>query len=164
MEKKVSKHKTNNFLSLIKLLCAKFCCFCCFLFTCFCFISSFLLVLCFSRSKFFLKKKQTDRTCLDSFIYYSTDLYSPQPLYGDYLLPIFFISMHLSLIVWIFCDHLWESLLFVRISLFVRNLFEPSYLCESLLIDDHLWQSLFIYDNLWESFKTSFCFLQSLWK
>ena len=55
------KAQNKQFSPLMKFLSTKHCCFCCLIFACFCFVSWFLLVLCFLCRKTFLEKtnKQT---------------------------------------------------------------------------------------------------------
>ena len=72
-----------------------------------------------------VKKNKETWNSPDNLIYYITDVYLPQPTYVE------FICMHLIFI----CDHLWQSLLFMRI----------------FLNFSYLWESLFLYDNLCES-------------
>ena len=87
----------------------------------------------FVRSNTFHNKKKKAWNWPDSLIYHTADVYLLSTCLSKiYLCARFFI-----------CDHLRESLLFMRIFL------NPSYLWESLLIYDHLCESIFL--SLWEN-------------
>ena len=87
----------------------------------------------FLRPKSFRKEqnKQINR-CPDSLNYYTIDVYLYQPTYREFICTKLFL----------FCDDLWESLLFMRIFL---------NLSLSVIIFSSLWLSVKIYDHPCES-------------
>ena len=98
----------------------KNCCFCCLVLAYFCFVSWFLLMTCFfGREIFSSKKNKQAWNCLDNLIIL---YYLRVPLSTH--LP----RIHLYALIFI-CDHLWESLLFMKIFL---NLFLFMIICENL--------------------------------
>ena len=113
---KAPKRKTNNFC-LPRSFCAREKLLP-FLFACFCFVGWFLFVTCCRAFKNFRTKKQA-WNYLDNLIYYTTDVYF-------YQLTLWRIRLYALIFM---CDHLWESLLFMRIFL---NLFLFKITCVNL--------------------------------
>ena len=117
-----------------------------------------------------------NRVCLDSLNYYTTDVISPTPTLNastNFSPPCLFACTYFYL--WeslLIHDHLWISFLFLRESLFVNDHLWKSLLFgknhfESFLfviISSYIWSSVRISSQIWPSFRTSFCFLQALWK
>ena len=130
--------------------CSLCCCFCSIIFV---LLVRFLSVSVFVRLKSFRKKKiNRFKIIFVTSINYTTDVYTPQPTYRE------FICTHLFLLV-IICKNiffLWESF------------WISSYLWESLLIYDHLWVSLlFMRISLNLFLLMVICqnlFFKSLWK
>ena len=105
------------------------------------------------------------KNCPDTLIYYTTDLYPPQPAYENlwgYFLFMGMFSVYenlfLFMIIWgglflweslLIYDHLWESFLFMRIS---------SYFWSSVRISsfyENFFESLHNYYHLWEFLLSS---------
>ena len=135
----------------MKFLSVKICCFCCLVFAYF----SFCYLVCTCFVFFCVAKVSIEKNwaCLDSLIYYTSDMYPPQPIYKNlFFTNFFFFCMHLFWFMRIPYNHLQKIFSYLWSS--ARIFLNPSY----------LWESLYIHDHLWESFRTYFCFLQSLWK
>ena len=140
----------------MKFLCVKSCCFCCLVFAYFCFVSWFLLVVCFA--KIFLKKIWV---CLDNLIYYTTDVYSPQHLTPPlpppplllwriifYQIYYRFFNLNLLIFICMHYSHLPKSI-FICVHLFlpIRIYF---HLSRSLFICENLLEFLLFCENLFE--------------
>ena len=121
--KDFARTKTRHTLEVYARM--KNCCLRCLVLACFCFVSWFLLVMCFCAREIFLSKKKKKKknrqawNCLDNVII----LY-----YWGVPLSIHLSRIYLYARIFIF-DHLWESLLFMRIFL---NLFLFMIICENL--------------------------------
>ena len=120
----------------------------------------------FSTQIFFLKKIKPTKYCLDSLIYYATDVYPPQLLYGElfstrFSTIFFFITFtYIYLFTFIFiCENLFicqNLYLYVRESL---NLFALTFISENLFISVRISSctcaSIFIRENVFLSIITS---------
>ena len=135
----------------MKFLSVKICCFCCLVFAYFSFC--YLVCTCFVffvLQKFLLKKIELVLMASFTILVMCTPL---NPSIKIYFSPIFFFfCMHLFWFMRIPYNHLQKIFSYLWSS--ARIFLNPSY----------LWESLYIHDHLWESFRTYFCFLQSLWK
>ena len=139
--KKTSKYKANDFLPLRRFCTQKNHCLCCFLFTCFCFISWFLLDLHFCALKIFSLKKTGWKLFWEPQIqyYWRVPPLNP-PIQNLFVRTYFYLQSSVG--VSSFYENLFESFLSVRVSFSCENLFE----------------SLLLYNDLWESiFFLSFC-------
>ena len=141
----------------------KNCCFCCLVFVYFCFVSWFLLVLCFYVAKFLFKKFEF--VLIATFIILL--MCSPlKPSYGELfstnLVPIFFYpipSGHQTSF-----GRLYEVWTSYRRPLDVQRTSDTHWVYLSLIVCTYfyLWEPLFIYQNLFSSVRISFYLSESI--
>ena len=124
--KKTSKYKANDFLPLRRFCTQKNHCLCCFLFTCFCFISWFLLDLHFCALKIFSLKKTGWKLFWEPQIqyYWRVPPLNP-PIQNSFVRTYFYLQSSVGVF-------LWES-------------FWIFFICESLFF---LWESFWISSSL----------------
>ena len=132
----------------------------------------------------FSLKKNKVKNCLDSLIYYTTDVYPTQPAYGELFStnpPTQFFLLHSLIFICVHPFHLSDLFLFMIIC---KNLFLFVIICQNhflfMITCDNLFLFMIICENLfkillsvkisfylWSSvriFLHIFCFLKSLWK
>ena len=144
LTKRFLVHKNTSHLEAYARV--KNCCLCCLALVYFCFVSWFLLVTCFCVREIFSSKKINRlEIVLITSLYYTTEVYPYQPTYRKFICTHFFLFVIIcenlfflwesfeSLLIY---DHLWESLLFMRIFL---NLFLFMIICENLFFKP-LWK------------------------
>ena len=119
------KERKTSDSSPLRSFCARktvaFAIFCSLVFV---LLVGFCLICVFVRLTFFRRKKKKQTwNCLDKLIYYTTDKYSPQPPYREFICTYLYLQSS------------------VRISYFYENLFESFFICENLFF---LWESSWI--------------------
>ena len=95
---------------------------------------------CFVRVKSFRKKKKKVlKIALVISIYYTTDVYPPQPTYREPLFTPIYLYLWPSMSIF-FYENLFKSYLSVRISSYCANLFKLFVFVKNLFIYAHLWK------------------------
>lgn len=144
----------------MKFLSAKNCIFRILIFAYFCFVSCFYLLCIFCTAKISLKKNWV---CPNKLFYYTTDVYTLNPLWRAIFSPIFFYLCPLifscenllwsSVRIFLICDNLWKSFwIFFICEHPIENLslfFICMYVFLSMRIFTHQWLSVNIFSHPW---------------